>query len=166
MTTDSSIRTETGLRLNNVSLPAPGNVPNMRGILIRSRCHPHFAVYDIQKFFRSVLTSVKDSFLRIMCVLSNFFSSAPTPNPTWRFFRDQAIPFGDSASGNYATCAKIATVQTFIHDSPPPPPPCYPPSCTGGHLHWWLRGGRWLPRRALYSLTRNRKNSQQRWFLD
>ena len=54
-----------------------------------------------------------------MCVLSNFFSSAPTPNPTWRFFRDQAIPFGDSASGNYATCAKIATVQTFIHDSPP-----------------------------------------------
>ena len=119
MTTDSSIRTETGLRLNNVSLPAPGNVLIMRGILIRSRCHPHFAVYDIQKFFRSVLTSVKDSFLRIMCVLSNFFSSAPTPNPTWRFFRDQAIPFGDSASGNYATCAKIATVQTFIQDSPP-----------------------------------------------
>ena len=54
-----------------------------------------------------------------MCVPSSFFSSAPTPNPTWRFFRDQAIPFGDSASGDYSTCAKIATVQTFIHDSPP-----------------------------------------------
>ncbi len=119
MTTDSSMRTETGLSLNDVSQPAPGNVPNMRGILLRSRCHPHFAVYDIQKFFRSVLTSTKDSFLRIMCVPSNFFSSAPTPNPTWRYFRDQAIPFGDSASGDYATCAKVATVKTFITDSPP-----------------------------------------------
>ena len=68
MTTDSSMRTETGLSLNDVSQPAPGNVPNMRGILLRSRCHPHFAVYDIQKFFRSVLPSTKDSFLRIMCV--------------------------------------------------------------------------------------------------
>ena len=28
-------------------------------------------------------------------------------------------PFGDSASGDYATCAKVATVQTFIQDSPP-----------------------------------------------
>ena len=119
MTTDSSMRTETGLSLNDVSQPAPGNVPNMRGILLRSRCHPHFAVYDIQKFFRSVLTSTKDSFLRIMCVPSGFFSSAPTPNPTWRYFRDQAIPFGDSVSGDYATCAKVATVKTFISDSPP-----------------------------------------------
>ena len=54
-----------------------------------------------------------------MCIPSNFVSSAPTPNPTWRFFRDQAISFSDSASSDYATCAKIATVQTFIHDSPP-----------------------------------------------
>ena len=91
----------------------------MRGILLRSRCHPHFAVYDIQKFFRSVLTSTKDSFLRIMCVPSGFFSSAPALNPTWRYFRDQAIPFGDSASGDYATCAKVATVKTFITESPP-----------------------------------------------
>ena len=82
MTMDSSMRTETGLSLNDVSQPAPGNVPNMRGILLRSRCHPHFAVYDIQKFFWSMLTSTKDSFLRIMCVPSGFFSSAPTPNPT------------------------------------------------------------------------------------
>ena len=107
MTMDSSMRTETGLSLNDVSQPAPGNVPNMRGILLRSRCHPHFAVYDIQKFFWSMLTSTKDSFLRIMCVPSGFFSSAPTPNPTWRYFRDQAIPFGNSASGDYATCAKV-----------------------------------------------------------
>jgi len=54
-----------------------------------------------------------------MCVPSGFFSSAPTPNPTWRYFRDQAIPFGDSASGDYATCTKVATVKTFISDSPP-----------------------------------------------
>ena len=90
----------------------------MRGILLRSRCHSLFAVYDIQKFFRSVLTSTKDSFLRIMCVPSGFFSSAPTPNPTWRYFQDQAIPFGDSASGDYAT-SKVATVKTFITDPPP-----------------------------------------------
>ena len=120
MTTDSSMHTETGLSLKDISQPAPGNVPNMRGILLRSRCHPHFAVYDIQKFFKSVLTSTKDSFLRIMCVPSGFFSSAPTLNPTWRYFRDQAIPFGDSASGDYATCAKVATVKTFITDFPPP----------------------------------------------
>ena len=86
MTTDSSMCTETGLSLNDISPPAPGNVPNMRGILLRSRCHPHFAVYDIKKFFRSMLTSTKDSFLRIMCVPSDFFSSAPTLNPTWRYF--------------------------------------------------------------------------------
>ena len=119
MTTDSSMRTETGLSLNDVSQPAPGNVPNMRGILLRSRCHPHFAVYDIQKFFRSVLTSIKDSFLRIVCVPSGFFSSTPTTNPTCRYFRDQAIPFGDRASGDYATCAKVATVKTFIEGCPP-----------------------------------------------
>ena len=118
MTTDSSMRTETGLSLNDVSQPAPGNVPNRRGILMHSRCNPHFAVYDILKFFWSVLTSTKDSFLRIMCVPSGFFSSASTPNPTWRYFRDQAIPFGNSASSNYATCAKVATVKTFITDSP------------------------------------------------
>ena len=136
MTTDSSMRTETGLSLNVVSQPAPGNVPNMRGILLRSRCHSHFAVYDIQKFFRSVFTSTKDSFLRIVCVQSGFFSSTPTPNPTWRYFRDQAIPFCDRASGDYATCAKVATVKTFIEDSlPPPPPTCNPTSCLGGHIH-------------------------------
>ena len=54
----------------------------------------------------------------MVCVPSNSFSCPPTPNPTWSFFRDQAIPFGDSASSDYATCAKVATVQTFIQDSP------------------------------------------------
>ena len=37
---------------------------------------------------------------------------------TWNFFRDCAIPFGDSTSGDYATCAKVATVKTFINKSP------------------------------------------------
>ena len=85
---------------------------------MRSRCHPHYAVYDIKKFFRSVRTSDQDSYLRIVCVPATSFSSPPTPNPSWRYFRDRAIPFGDSASGDYATCAKVATVKTFIQDSP------------------------------------------------
>ena len=128
MTTDSSMRTESGLSLNDVTQPAPGNVPSLRGILMRSRSHPYYAVYDIKKFFRSVITTDKDSFLRIVCVPSNSFSSHPTPNPTWRYFRDRAIPFGDSASGDYATCAKVATVQTFIKEAPPPfnEPSCRP----------------------------------------
>ena len=119
MTTDSSMSTESGLSLNDVPQPAPGNVPSLRGILMRSRSHPHYAVYDIMKFFRSVLTTDKDSFLRIVCVPANSFSSQPTPNLIWRYFGDQNIPFGDSASGDYATCAKVATVQTFIKEAPP-----------------------------------------------
>ena len=71
------------------------------------------------KFFRSVLTTVKDSFLRIVCVPYNSFSSTPTPNPTWRYFRDRAILFSDSASGDYAT-SKVDMVKTFIQESPPP----------------------------------------------
>ena len=43
----------------------------------------------------------------------------PPPTPTWNFYRDRAIPFCDSASGDYATCAKVAAVQTFIQDAPP-----------------------------------------------
>ena len=119
MTTDSSMRTETGLSLNKVTQPAPGDVPSLRVILVRSRCHPHYVVYNIKKFSRSVRTSDRDSFLRIVCVPSNSFSSPTSPKPTWNFFRDRAIPFGDSAFGDYATCAKVATVQTFIKDSPP-----------------------------------------------
>ena len=129
MTTDSSMPTESGLSLNDITQPAPGNVPSLRGILMRSRSHPYYAVYDITKFFRSVLTTDKDLFLRIVCVPYNSFSSQPTPNPTWRYFRDRAIPFRDSASGDYATCAKVATVQTFIKEAPPPPynePSCKP----------------------------------------
>ena len=50
MTTDSSMRTESGLSLNEVTKPAPGVVPKLRGILLRSRCRKFFAVYDIKKF--------------------------------------------------------------------------------------------------------------------
>ena len=42
----------------------------------------------------------------------------PAPYPTWTYYRDQAITFGDSASWDYATCAKVAVVKTFIHESP------------------------------------------------
>ena len=114
ITTNSSMRTESGLSLNDVTQPAPGDIPSLKGIIMSSRNHPHYAVYDIMKFFRSLLTTEKDSFLRIVCVPFNSFSSSSTPNPTWRYFQDQAIPFGDSASGDYATCAKIATIKTFI----------------------------------------------------
>ena len=51
MTTDSSMKTEIGLSLNKVTQPAPGDVPSLREILMRSRCHPYSAVYDIKKFF-------------------------------------------------------------------------------------------------------------------
>ena len=34
MTTDSSMRTQTGLSLNEVTQPAPGLIPNLQGILI------------------------------------------------------------------------------------------------------------------------------------
>ena len=63
-------------------------------------------------------TSNQDSYLRIVCVPSDSFSSPPTPNSTWNFFQDRAIPFGDRASGDSATCAKVATVKTFINKSP------------------------------------------------
>ena len=112
MTMDSSMKTETGLSLNDVNQPAPGDVPSLQGILMQSRCHPDYAVYVIKKFFRSVRTSDQDSDLRIVCVPSYSFSNPPTPNPSGRYFRDRAIPFGDSASGDYAT------VKTFIQDSP------------------------------------------------
>ena len=112
------MHTKAGISLNGVTQPAHGDVPSLHEILVHSRCYPHYAVYDIKKFFRSVCTGDQDSFLRIVCVPSNSFSCPPTPNPTWKFFHDRAIPFGDSASGNYATCAKVATLQTFIQDSP------------------------------------------------
>ena len=41
MTSDSSMHTETGLSLNEVTQPAPGDVPSLRGILVCSRCHPY-----------------------------------------------------------------------------------------------------------------------------
>ena len=115
MTTDSSMCTESGLSLNEVTQPAPGDIPSLRGILMHSRSHPFYAVYDIKKFFRSVRISNKDSFLRIVCVPSNSFSSSPVPHSTWIYYRDCAIPFGNSASGDYATCPKVAVVKTFIH---------------------------------------------------
>ena len=97
MTTDSSMRTESGLSLNEVTQSAPGDVPSLRGILMRSRSHPFYTVYDIKKFFRSVRISDKDSFLRIVCFPSNSFSSPPTPLPPGRtteivLFPSETVP--------------------------------------------------------------------------
>ena len=118
MTTDSSMKTQTGLSLNEVTKPAPGDVPSLPGILAKSRCSDFFAVYDIKKFFRSVRISDKDSYLRIVCVPQNSFSSSPLSSLYWIYYRDHAIPFGDGASGDYAACAKAATVYAYITDSP------------------------------------------------
>ena len=101
ITTDSSMRTKSGLSLNEVTQPAPRDVPSLHGILLHSRCHSFYTVYNIKKLFRSLHISDEDSFLRIVCVPSNSFSSLPTPNPTWIYYRDRVIPFGDSASGDY-----------------------------------------------------------------
>ena len=105
MTTDSSMCTKTGLSLNKVTQPAPGNVPSLCGILVHSRCHPHYAVYDINKFFRSVSTSDQDSFLRIVCVPSNSFSCLTFSQPD------------------------IYPRLSYRSST------CHPSSCTGGHLH-------------------------------
>ena len=69
MTTYSFMRTESCLSLKDVTQTAPGNVPSLIGILMRSRSRPYYAVYDIMKFFRSVLTTEKNSSLRIVFVL-------------------------------------------------------------------------------------------------
>ena len=118
MTTDSSMRTESELSLNRVTKPAPGVVPSLRGILLQSRCHVYYSVFDIKKFFHSIRIADRDSYLRIISVPLPSFSSKPTPNPSWIFYPDCSIPFGDSASGDYAVCAKAATVLTHLHDVP------------------------------------------------
>ena len=58
MTTDSSMRTESGLSLNMVTKPAPGVVPSL---LLRPRCHVYYSVFDINKFFCSVCIDDRDS---------------------------------------------------------------------------------------------------------
>ena len=63
--------------------------------------------------------SDEDSYLRIVCVPSSSFSTKPSSTPSWMFYRDQAIPFGDSASGDYAACTKDATVLSHLSDVPP-----------------------------------------------
>ena len=89
MTTDSSMRTESGLSLNGVTKPAPGVIPSLQGILLRSRCHLFYSVFDIKKFFRSVRISNKDSYLRIVCVPSSSFSTKPSSTPSWIYYRDR-----------------------------------------------------------------------------
>ena len=118
MTTDSSMHTESGLSLNGVTKPAPGVVPNLRGILLRSRSHVYYSVFDIKKFFCSVRIADRDSYLRIVSVPFPSFSFKPSSNPSWIFYRNCFILFGDSASGAYAACAKANTDLTHLHDIP------------------------------------------------
>ena len=68
MTRISSMKTDTGLSLNKVTKAAPGDFPNLRGILNCSRCNNYFAVYNIQKCFKLVRISHRDSYLKIFLV--------------------------------------------------------------------------------------------------
>ena len=83
MTTDSYMHRESGLSLNDITKPALSDVPSLHGILIRSRCHVYYTVYDIKKFFRSVRISDKDYFLRIVCVPKLSFSAPSSSKPSW-----------------------------------------------------------------------------------
>ena len=47
----SLYESESGLSLNRVTKPAPSVVPSLRGILLWSRCHVYYSVFDISKFF-------------------------------------------------------------------------------------------------------------------
>ena len=71
-----------------------------------------------KKFFRSARISGKDSYSRIICVPKDSFSSPLLSSQSWIYYRDCAIPFRDSASGDYTACAKAATVYAYISDSP------------------------------------------------
>ena len=90
--TDSSMYTQSSLSLNEVTQPAHRDVPSLRGILVGSRCHPFYAVYDIKKFLRSVCSSDNHSFLRIVCIPSNSFSSPPTPTPPGSTSENKPFP--------------------------------------------------------------------------
>ena len=48
-----------------------------------------------------------------------FPSVVPSSTPSWIYYCDRAIPFDDSASGDYAACAKDATVLSNLSDVPP-----------------------------------------------
>ena len=82
MTTDSFMGPESGLSLNGVTKPVPGVIPSLRGILLQSRCHVYYSVFDIKKFFCSVRISDRDSYLRIVLVPLLSFSSKPPSNPS------------------------------------------------------------------------------------
>ena len=105
-------------RLVVTTLYAPGVVSSLRGILLQSRCHVYYSVFDIKKFFCSVRIADRDSYLRIVSVPLPSFSSKPSPNTSCIFYRDHSILFGDSASGDYAASPKAATVLTRLHDFP------------------------------------------------
>ena len=52
-----------------------------------------------------------------MCVPASSFSASPSSPPSWIFYQDLSIPFGDRASGDYAACAKTAIVHTFLYEA-------------------------------------------------
>ena len=86
MTTDSSMHTESGLSLNGVTKPAPGAIPSLRGILLHSRCHLFYSVFDIKKFFRSVRISDKDSYIIFLqqALLHSFLDVLSRPRHSFR----------------------------------------------------------------------------------
>ena len=72
--TDSSSKTETGLSLNDAVKVPPGNIPLMRGILMRTRAAEVMMIFYIEKFFRTIYISTKDSNLRLLFLPNGGFS--------------------------------------------------------------------------------------------
>ena len=77
---------------------------------------------DVTTFMQST-TSRNSSVLclpptKIHILELSVFHLPPSSHPSFIFYRAKAIPFGDSASGDYATCAKAATTLAYIQDSP------------------------------------------------
>ena len=105
--TDSSCKTETGLSLNDVVKAPPGNIPSMRGILMRTRGAEVMMIFDIEKFFRTIYISPKDSNLRLLLLPKGGFA-AHKPGEKWEFetVREMAIPFGDGPACDYSISCK------------------------------------------------------------
>ena len=104
MMMDSSMRTETDLSLNEVTKPTPGDVSNLRGILLRSRCNKHFAMYVRNQEVLQIRKNFRQGFLFENCLHAS------------TLILSNSISFSDHAFGDYAAYA--VTVHTHISKSP------------------------------------------------
>ena len=105
--TDSSSKTETGISLNEVVQQPPGKIPDMRGIIMRTRAADQLVIYDISKFFRTVYISDKDSDLRLLYLpIGGFENYNRKEKQEFYTVRERAIPFGDTPACDYSIACK------------------------------------------------------------